>query len=92
MAGSGSGPWGVLLGSKVHDLTTPAESDDTPLVDAGALRLDLFQDLGDTLEGLWWSGESVEEPAVHVSTHIAIDICTIYLLSELLALLLGVFK
>lgn len=92
MAGSSSGPWSVLLGSKVYDLATPAESDDTPLADAGALRLDLFQDLGNTLKGLWWSSESVEEPATHVSIHIAISLCTIYLLSELLTLLLGVFR
>jgi len=52
-----------LLRAQVHDLAAPAEADDTPLLDAGALGLDLGEDLGNALEGLGRSGGSIEELA-----------------------------
>ena len=52
VARSGGLESGALLRAQVDNLAAPAVSDNTPLFDAGALALDLLQDLGEALKGL----------------------------------------
>lgn len=53
----------VLLGREVHNLASPAEAYNSPLLDAAVVALDLFQDLGDTLKGLGRCCGRLEEVA-----------------------------
>jgi hypothetical protein len=52
---------GVLLRAQVDDLASPAVANDSPLLDAGALSLNLLQDLRDPLESLGRRSLGVEE-------------------------------
>jgi hypothetical protein len=63
VAGGGSLEQGVLLRAQVDDLASPAVADHSPLLDAGALSLNLLQELRDPLKGLGRRSLGVEELA-----------------------------
>lgn len=48
------------LRGEIHDLASPAETQDSPLVNRGTLRLDLVEDLGNTLERFGWCSCGLE--------------------------------
>jgi len=50
-----------FLRDEVHDLASPAVTDDAPFLNARALGLDFFEDLRDALESLGRRGLGVEE-------------------------------
>lgn len=63
VAGRGSLERGARLRGKVDDLSTPAEADNSPLLDVAVLAFDLLQDIWNALHRLWWSSGGGEELA-----------------------------